>query len=177
MHNLSFNWNVLVPDLFLWYLNVFDSLFWDVLRDVLSEIFNGIIVSYSDLLWNVLNFSFFSIFYFFSFFGDSLDGGLILVFNDLLFKGNILNSAFSLNDFFSSINSGSYDLSVSGSYGGGWNTGRGGIVLGGGVVASCGIGSGSIGGVGGRSVGSVGVASVGGVGSISCANGVGRSGC
>ena len=55
---------------------------------------------------------------------------MVLVFNDLFLKGNILNSAFSLDDFFSSVNSGSDNLGLSGG-----NSARG-HVSGVGVVSS-----------------------------------------
>ena len=105
--NLSLNRDVFVSDLFLGNLNIFNFLFRNVLRNVLSKILNGIVVGNSDLTRDGLNFSFFLVFDSLDLLGNSLDFGLILVLNDLLLEWNVFDPAFSLDDFFASVDGGS----------------------------------------------------------------------
>lgn len=98
--------------MFLGDLNVFDSLFGDILRNVLSQILNSIVVGDSDFLRNGLNLSLLSVFNLLDLLGDSFNLGLILIFHDFLFKGNVFDSALALNNLFSSVDSSSNDLSA-----------------------------------------------------------------
>ena len=110
VNNLSFNWEVFVFLNFSFLGDVFDSLFGNVLWDVLSEIFNGVVVSFGNFSWDGLNSLFLSVFCNSSGSLDSFDSDFILIFDDFLFEGNVLDSAFSLNDLLSSAISGVNDL-------------------------------------------------------------------
>lgn len=105
VNDLSFNWNILILLNFSFPGNVFNSLLRDVLWDVLSQILNGIIVSFGDLSWNALDSLLFSIFSYFSGLGHSLDSDFILILDDLLLEWNVLDSALTLDHFFSSVDS------------------------------------------------------------------------
>jgi len=59
--------------LFDWDLDVFNSLFWDVLRNVLSEIFNSVVVSDGDFLGDGLDLSLLSVLDLLDDLGNSLD--------------------------------------------------------------------------------------------------------
>jgi hypothetical protein len=98
--------------LFFWDLDVFDSGFWDVLGNVLSQIFDCVVVSDGHFSWDGLDFSFFLVFSNFSGLGDSFHSGLILVFDHFLLEGDIFNSAFSLDDLFSGVDCGVDNLLV-----------------------------------------------------------------
>ena len=128
MKSVPLNGDVFVSDLFLGDLNVFNSLFWDILRNVLSEIFNSVVVSYCDFFGDSLDFSLLSVFDLLDLLGNSFNFGLILVFDDLLLEGNVFDSALSFNHFFASINGGSNDLSIGGHGSGGWDGSGGSIV-------------------------------------------------
>jgi hypothetical protein len=146
MNNLSLNWDVFVSNVLFRDLNVIDSFFRDILRNVLPKILYGIVVSDSDFLGDVLNFSFFSIFNLFHFSWHSFNSSLILVFNDLLFEGHVFNSALSLDDLFTSVDGGANNVTRN-------NLGR--------IV----VGLWDVGGVGGGEVGGWDVVG-GGVGDI-----------
>lgn len=104
--DLSFNWNVLVLLDFPFSGNILNSLLGDVLRNVLSQIFNGVIVGFSNLSWNALDSLLLSIFSHSSGLWHSLHSHFILIFDDFLLEWNILNSALALDHFFPSVNSG-----------------------------------------------------------------------
>lgn len=112
VNNLSFDWNVFVLFNFSLLGNVLDFFFRDVLRNVLSQIFNGIIVSNGDFSWNFLNSSFFSVLSDFSSLWDSLNSRFLSVFNDFLFERNVFDSAFTLDDFFTSVDNGVNNLGL-----------------------------------------------------------------
>ena len=80
------------------------------MRNVLTKILNGIVVSDSDFPGDRLDLSLFSVFGLFHFFGDSFDFSLVLVFDDFLFEGDVFDSAFSLDDFFASVDGGANDI-------------------------------------------------------------------
>jgi len=113
VNNLSFDWDVFISNLLLRHLNVLNSLFRDILRDVLSKILDCIIVSDSDFPWDGLHLSFLSVFNLFHFFGDSLNLSLVLVVYNLLLKRHIFNSALSLDHICSSVHIGSHQMRVS----------------------------------------------------------------
>lgn len=110
VHDLSLDGDVFVSDLLLGDLDVLDSLLGDVLRNVLTKILNGIVVSDGDFSGDSLDLSLFSVFGLFHFFGDSFDFSLVLVFDDFLFEGDVFDSAFSLDDFFASVDGGANDI-------------------------------------------------------------------
>eukprot|EP00178_Gracilaria_changii_P004745 TRINITY_DN1774_c0_g1_i1.p3 TRINITY_DN1774_c0_g1~~TRINITY_DN1774_c0_g1_i1.p3 ORF type:complete len:132 (-),score=11.04 TRINITY_DN1774_c0_g1_i1:222-617(-) len=116
MNDLSFDRNVFVSNLFLGNLNIFYSLFRYILRNVLSQIFNSVVIGNCDLTRNSLDFSLFLVFNSFDLLGNTFNLSLVFVFNDLLFEGNILDSAFSLDDLFSSVDGGSDNVSTCNSF-------------------------------------------------------------
>lgn len=103
MDNLSFDWNVLILLNFSFLGDVFDLSFWDVLRNVLSEIFDGIVIGDGNFPRDLLDSNFFSVFGNFSSLGYSLYSAVILIFNDFLFERNVFDSALAFNHFFSSV--------------------------------------------------------------------------
>jgi hypothetical protein len=139
MDNLSFNWDVFVSDVLLGNLDVINSLFRDILRNVLSKILYSIVVSDSHLFGDGLDFSFFSIFNFFDFLWYSFNLSLILIFNNLLFKGNIFNSALSFDYLFACVDSCANDMAIR-------NNGAGRIVVGGSGWDIGSVGGGDVGG-------------------------------
>lgn len=110
MRGVPFDRDVFVSNCFFGNLNVFYSLFRNILGNVLSEIFNGIVIGDSDFLGNVLNLSFLSVLDLLDLLGNSLNFGLVLVLDDLLLEGHVFDSAFTLNDILSSINGGSNNI-------------------------------------------------------------------
>ena len=115
---IPLNGDVFVSDLFLWDLNVFYSFLWDVLRDVLSEIFHSVVVCNSDLFRNSLDFSLLSVLDFLHLLGHSLHFGLVLVFDDLLLEGHVLDSALPFYHFFACVHGSADYLGISGCDGG-----------------------------------------------------------
>jgi len=113
MNNLSFDWDVFISNLFFGNLNILNLFFRHVLGNILSEIFDSVIISNCNFFRNCLNFPFLFIFHFFNFFWHSLHFCLVLVFDHFLLKRNIFNSTFSFYHFFSSINCCSNNLSSS----------------------------------------------------------------
>lgn len=111
--NIPFNGNIFVSNLFLGNLNIFDDLFRYVLRNVLSKILNGIVVSDSDFLGDGFNLALLFVFHLFDFLWDTFDLGLILVFDDLLFEGHIFDTTLTLDDFLACVDCGSNNLSSS----------------------------------------------------------------
>ena len=103
--NLSFDWNIVVSFYLSFSSNIFDCFFWNVLWNVLSEILYCIVVDFSHLSGNLFNNSFFSILSNFSGSWNSIYMLLISILDDFLLERNILNSAFTLDDFFAHINS------------------------------------------------------------------------
>ena len=116
--NLSLNRNVFISDLFLGNLDIFDLLLRNILRDVLSEIFNGIVVGDSDLTRNSLDLSFLLVLNSLDLLGDSLHLGLVLVFKDLLLEWNVFDSALSLDHLFAGVDGGADNLFPTGSHSG-----------------------------------------------------------
>ena len=112
------NRNIFVSDLLLGDLNVFNLFLRDILRNVLSKILNCIVVGNGNFTRNCLNLLFFFVFNSFHLLWNSLNLCLILILKNFLFEGNILNSAFSLDNFFSSVNSCSNDFCSAGN----WNS-------------------------------------------------------
>ena len=104
MDDLSFDWNILILFNFSLFGNVFDLFFWDILRNVLSEIFDSIVISHGNFSRNLFDSDFISVFSDSSSFGDSLDFSLIFVFDDFLLEWNVFDSALSFNHFFCSVN-------------------------------------------------------------------------
>lgn len=70
---IPFDWNVFISDLFFGDLNVLNSLFRDILRDVLPQILNGIVISDSDFLRNGFNLPLLSVFDLLNLFGNSFN--------------------------------------------------------------------------------------------------------
>jgi hypothetical protein len=103
VNNLSFYWNVFILFNFSFFSNVFNLSFWDVLRNVLTKIFNGIVVGNSDFPWDFFYSNLFSIFSDFSGLRNSFNSGIFLVFDNFFFEGDIFDSAFSLDNFFTSV--------------------------------------------------------------------------
>lgn len=123
VNDLSLNGDVFIADLLLGDLNILDPLLRNVLRDVLPEVLNGVVVSDSDLLGNGLNLPLFPVFDLLDLLGDSLDLGLVLVLDDLLLEGNVLDPALPLDDLLAGVHSsrnghcgGSHNLGAAG-----WN--------------------------------------------------------
>lgn len=103
VNNLPFDWDVFVSFNFTFLGNILDFFFWDILGDVLSKIFDGIVVGDGNFSRNFFDSLFFSIFCDFSSSGYSFNSSFILVFNDLFLERNVLDSAFSLDDLFASV--------------------------------------------------------------------------
>ena len=103
MNDLSLDGDVLVLFNFALLGNIFDLLFRDVLRNVLSEIFDSVVVSDSNFSRNLFDSDFFSVLSDSSSLGNSFDLGLILVLDNFLLERHIFDSAFALDDLFSSI--------------------------------------------------------------------------
>ena len=103
---VPFDWDVFVFFNFSLFGDVFDLFFWDVLWDVLPEIFNGIVIGDCNFPWDFLNDLFLPVFGDGSFLGDSFNSSLILVFDYLFLEGHILDSAFTLDHFFSCVDDG-----------------------------------------------------------------------
>ncbi len=108
--DLSLNWNVFVFLDLSFSGDVFDGLLGNVLRNVLSQVLNGVIVGLGDFSWDGFDSLFLSVFSDFSGLGDSLDSDLVLVFNDFLLEWNVFDSALTLDDLFASVNNGVNDL-------------------------------------------------------------------
>lgn len=107
------------------------------MRDILSKIFNSVVVSDSDFFRDGLHLSLLSVLHLLDLSGDSLNLGLVLVFDDLLFEGDVFDSALSLDDFLASVDCGANNSSNS-------------IVGGGGSIVAGACSNGV--GVGGRDV-------------------------
>ena len=103
MNDLSFDWNIFILFNFSFFSNIFNLSFWNVLRNILTKIFNGIVVSDSDLPWNFFYSNFLSIFCDFSGLRNSFNSGIFLIFNNFFFEGDIFDSALSLYYFFTSV--------------------------------------------------------------------------
>ena len=103
MDNLSFDGQVL--NAFPGSFNglVFDDGFFDFLGNVFDLGFDSVVVSDGDFSRNLFDSDFFSVFSDSSSLWNSFDFGLILVFNDFLFERNVFNSAFTFNNFFTSV--------------------------------------------------------------------------
>lgn len=100
---VPFDWDVFVFFNFSLFGDVFDLFFWDVLWDVLPEIFNGIVIGDCNFPWDFLNDLFLPVFGDGSFLGDSFNSSLILVFDNLFLKWNVFDSTFTLDHFFSCV--------------------------------------------------------------------------
>ena len=105
--------DILVPDLFLGDLNILDPLLRDILGDVLSEVLDGVVVGDGDFFGDGLDLAFLAVFHLFDLFGDTFDLGLVLVLHNLLLEGDVLDAALTLDDFLTSVDSGSDNLSLS----------------------------------------------------------------
>jgi hypothetical protein len=79
MKEIPFNGNIFISNLLFGDLDVLDSLFWDILRNVLPEIFNGIVISDSNFFGDCFNLSLLFVFNLFNLFGDPLNFSLIPV--------------------------------------------------------------------------------------------------
>lgn len=101
--DLSFDWDVLVLFNFSFLGNVFDLFFWNVLRNVLSKILDGIVVGDGNFSWDFLNSDFFSVLGDLSSFGNSFNSSFILVFDDFFLEGHVFDSAFTLDDLFAGV--------------------------------------------------------------------------
>lgn len=99
VNDLSFNWNVFILFNFSFSSNVIDLFFWDILWNILTKIFDSIVIGNGDFSWNTFDSNFFFIFDNFSFFGNSFDSRLVSVFNNFFFEWNVLNSTLSLDNF------------------------------------------------------------------------------
>lgn len=98
VNNLSFYWDVFVFFDFSLSGYILNCFFWNILRNVLSEILDCVVVGLGHFSWNLLNSLFLTIFNNFSGSRNSLDSGLIFVFEDLSFEWHVLDSALSLDD-------------------------------------------------------------------------------
>lgn len=112
MEGLPLDGDVLVADLFLGDLDVLDPLFRDVLGNVLSEVFNSVVISDSDLLGDGLDLPLLTVFHLLDLLGDTLHLGLILVFHDLLLEGHVLDPALTLDHLLASVDSSANHLGL-----------------------------------------------------------------
>lgn len=101
--DLSFDWDVLVLFNFSFLGNVFDLFFWNVLRNVLSKILDGIVVGDGNFSWDFLDSDFFSVLGDLSSFGNSFNSSFIFVFDDFFLEGHVFDSAFTLDDLFAGV--------------------------------------------------------------------------
>jgi hypothetical protein len=102
---LPLDGDVLVADLLLGDLDVLDSLLRDVLGNVLSEVFNSVVISDSDLLGDGLDLPLLTVLHLLDFLGDTLHFGLVLVLHDLLLEGDVLDPALTLDHLLASVDS------------------------------------------------------------------------
>lgn len=99
MDNLPCNWNIF--NSFVWdcLLDHLHCPFWNVLRNILLQMFNDIIIFLCDLSWHLLDHVIFSIVDDFSFFRDFLDSPLFLVLDNFFLERFELNFGSSLEFF------------------------------------------------------------------------------
>lgn len=103
MDNLSLNWDVLILLDLPFPGDILNGFLRDILRNVLSQILNGVIVSLGDLSWNALDPLLFSVFSHFSCLWHSLDSHFISIFYDLFLEWHILDPALTFDHFCSSV--------------------------------------------------------------------------
>ena len=110
--DLSFDWDVLVSLDLSFLGDILDFFFGDVLRNVLPEVLDGIVVGDTDFAGDFFDPLLFSVLSDFSGPGDSFNSGFILVFDDLLLEGDVLDSALSLDHFLGGVHSGVHNLGL-----------------------------------------------------------------
>ena len=79
----------------------------------MSEVFDGVIVGDGPFYGDGLDLALLAVFHLFDLFGDTLDLGLVLVLHNLLLEGDVLDAALTLDDFLTSVDSGSDNLCLS----------------------------------------------------------------
>lgn len=110
VYDLSFNRDVFVLFNFSFLSYVLNLFFRDILRNILPQVFDGIIVSDSYFSWNFFDSSLFSVLCDFSGSWDSLDSSFLSVIDDFFLEWHIFDSAFSLDDFSTGVNNGIDDM-------------------------------------------------------------------
>lgn len=115
---VPFDGDVFVADLFFGYLDVLYFFFGDVLRDVLAEVLDSIVVSDCHLSGDGLHLPFLLVFNSFHLLWHTLHLGLVLVFHNLLLERHVLDSALPLDHLFSCVHSCANDLGVARNDGG-----------------------------------------------------------
>lgn len=104
--------DILISNLLLGDMNVFDYFFRDNLRDVLSKILDSIVICYSNLFRNIFNPAFLSVFHFFHLLRYPHHYCLVFILNYLLFEWNIFNPTFTLYNFLPHIHSSPFTLPI-----------------------------------------------------------------
>jgi len=112
MNNLSFNWNILIFFNFSLFSNILNLFFWNILWDILSQIFNSIIISNCNFSWYLFNSYLLSVLCYFSCFWNSLYSCIVLVLYNFLLEWNVLNSAFTFYDLFTGVYCCVYNLGL-----------------------------------------------------------------
>ena len=142
--HVPLNRDVLVSHVLLGHLHVFNGLLGHVLRNVLPQILNGVVVSNSDLFRDLLDLTLFPVLNLLDGLGDTLKLGLVLVFDNLLLKGHILDPALTFDHILAGAD-GSSNGSASHLLGGG-STDNSSVICGSGSGASiaCNIGGSGI---------------------------------
>lgn len=103
---LPLDGDILIADLFLGNLNVFDGLLGHILRDVLPQILDSVVVSHGDFFGDLLDLPLFPVFDLLGGPGDSLDLGLVKIFDHLLLEGHIFDPTLALDDFLAMVDLG-----------------------------------------------------------------------
>ena len=110
MPKLPLNGDVLVPELLLGHLDVLDPLLRDVLGDVLAQVLNCVVVSNGDLLGYGLYLPLLPVLDLLHLLRHSLYFRLVLVIDDLLLEGHVLDPALAFYHFFARVYRGAHYL-------------------------------------------------------------------
>lgn len=112
MNDLPFDWNVFVFLDLSFLGNILDLSFGNVLRNILTKIFDGIVIGDGDFSGDFLNSDLLSVLGDSSSLWNSLDSGFVLVLDNLLLEWNVFNSAFTFNDLLASVDHCIHDLGL-----------------------------------------------------------------
>ena len=96
-NELPFNWNILILYLLPLPWKILHFLFFNHLRNITADVFDSIVVSFDNLPWHNINFYLIHVIGHFSLLWNQLISWLILIVDNFLFYGDVLNATLSLD--------------------------------------------------------------------------------